>query len=131
MRIGEAARRAGTTPRMLRYYEAEGLIAPSRGENGYREYDAEAVTAATRIVALSRAGLPLSAVRLVLPCTIGEGSAPQLVACPRVAPALRRQLARIRAQIDELSADAAAIEDRLATLERVPEQGFATAAPTA
>ncbi|MFT8636718.1 MAG: MerR family transcriptional regulator [Pseudoclavibacter sp.] len=122
MRIGEAARRAGTTPRMLRYYEAEGLIAPLRGANGYREYDEDVMTAAARIVALSRAGLPLSAVRLVLPCTVGEGAAPQLVACPRVAPALRGQLARIRAQIDELSADAAAIEDRLATLERLRDE---------
>ena len=40
MRISEAARRAGTSPRMLRYYETEGLLAPTRRDNGYRDYGA-------------------------------------------------------------------------------------------
>ena len=62
MRITEAARHAGTSPRMLRYYEAEGLLAPARRDNGYRDYDAGEVLVARQIVALSHAGFPLSLV---------------------------------------------------------------------
>ena len=60
MRITEAARHAGTSPRMLRYYEAEGLLAPARCDNGYRDYGAGEVLVARQIVALSHAGFPVS-----------------------------------------------------------------------
>lgn len=39
MNVKEAAKRAQTSVRTLRYYEEIGLIAPVREENGYREYD--------------------------------------------------------------------------------------------
>jgi len=38
MNIKEAAKRAGTSVRTLRYYEETGLISPHREENGYRGY---------------------------------------------------------------------------------------------
>ncbi len=44
MNISEAARRSGLSTKTIRYYEEIGLIAPAaRGENGYRQYDSEAV----------------------------------------------------------------------------------------
>jgi MerR family transcriptional regulator, copper efflux regulator len=36
--VGEAAARLGTTPRMLRYAEQLGLVAPSRSGGNYRVY---------------------------------------------------------------------------------------------
>jgi MerR family copper efflux transcriptional regulator len=36
--IGEASRRCGWSPRMLRYLEQEGLVVPGRSESGYRRY---------------------------------------------------------------------------------------------
>jgi DNA-binding transcriptional MerR regulator len=36
--IGEASRRSGWSPRMLRYLEDEGLVVPSRTAAGYRRY---------------------------------------------------------------------------------------------
>jgi DNA-binding transcriptional MerR regulator len=36
--IGEASRRSGWSPRMLRYLEAEGLVIPTRTGAGYRRY---------------------------------------------------------------------------------------------
>ena len=36
--VGAAATRLGTTPRMLRYRESLGLVAPGRAANGYRSY---------------------------------------------------------------------------------------------
>jgi DNA-binding transcriptional MerR regulator len=38
MTIGETSRRSGWSPRMLRYLEQEGLIAPGRSAAGYRHY---------------------------------------------------------------------------------------------
>ena len=73
MRISEAARRAGTSPRMLRYYETEGLLAPTRRDNGYRDYGSEEVLAARQIVAQSHAGFPLALSRTELPCAPESG----------------------------------------------------------
>jgi MerR family transcriptional regulator, copper efflux regulator len=38
MSIGEAARRSGWSPRMLRYLEQEGLVVPTRSAAAYRLY---------------------------------------------------------------------------------------------
>jgi len=38
MTIGEAGRRTGWSPRMLRYLEGEGLVVPARTPSGYRRY---------------------------------------------------------------------------------------------
>src|SRR5215468_2652045 len=38
MTIGEASRRTGWSPRMLRYLEQEGLVVPTRSAAGYRRY---------------------------------------------------------------------------------------------
>jgi MerR family transcriptional regulator, copper efflux regulator len=38
MRVGEAAKRTGWSPRMLRYLESTGLVVPRRTPSGYREY---------------------------------------------------------------------------------------------
>ena len=39
MRIGELARKAGTSSRSLRYYEEQGLLSARRTANGHRDYD--------------------------------------------------------------------------------------------
>jgi Cu(I)-responsive transcriptional regulator len=38
MNIAEAARRAGLTPKAIRFYEAQGLLRPHRAANGYRAF---------------------------------------------------------------------------------------------
>ena len=44
--IGEAAKRAGVSPRMVRHYESLGLLPPvNRTESGYRQYSASDVHA--------------------------------------------------------------------------------------
>ena len=116
MRITEAARHAGTSPRMLRYYEDEGLLAPTRRDNGYRDYGAQEVLAAHQIVALSHAGFPLSLIRTVLPCATESGA---LRACPSVAPELRRRLRDVEEQIDTLASGAEVIRSFLDNLQDV------------
>lgn len=41
----------------LRYYEAQGLLAPARAANGYRDYGEESVATVTQIRKLLEAGL--------------------------------------------------------------------------
>lgn len=67
MKIGELARRAGTTTKTLRFYESAGLLPePERTPAGYREYD-EAVLDRLRFVkAAQAAGLTLAEIRDVM-----------------------------------------------------------------
>ena len=49
MKIGELASRAGVSPRLVRYYEQQGLLEPDRESNGYRSYGEEHVVRVQRI----------------------------------------------------------------------------------
>jgi DNA-binding transcriptional MerR regulator len=49
MRIGELATAAGVSVRVLRHYEAKGLIGSVRSVNGYRDYGQSAVKAVKQI----------------------------------------------------------------------------------
>ncbi len=71
MKIGELAERSGVAPRLLRYYEEQGLLRPGRGENGYRDYPEAAVDRVAQIRGLIDAGLPTSIIRDMLPCLDG------------------------------------------------------------
>jgi DNA-binding transcriptional MerR regulator len=57
MRIGELAARTGVSRRLLRYYEEQGLVTPSRALNGYREYGEAHVDVVRQITGLLDAGL--------------------------------------------------------------------------
>ncbi|WP_299531853.1 HEAT repeat domain-containing protein [uncultured Streptomyces sp.] len=60
MLIGEVARRAGVSARMLRHYEALGLVSPSgRTGSGYREYSGEDIRRIFHIESLRSLGLTL------------------------------------------------------------------------
>lgn len=60
MLIGDVARRCGVSARMLRHYEALGLVRPSgRTGAGYREYSAEDVRRIFHVEALRSLGLSL------------------------------------------------------------------------
>ncbi|MEV4630625.1 MerR family transcriptional regulator [Micromonospora sp. NPDC049523] len=64
MRIGELARACGVSTRSVRYYEQQGLIAPRRASNGYREYDELAVVRVRNIRELLESGLTVEDIRL-------------------------------------------------------------------
>lgn len=66
MKIGELAKRAGVSTRMLRYYESQGLLAAERSANGYRSYRESDVERARTIVSLIQSGLPSKLVQVVL-----------------------------------------------------------------
>ncbi|MEV4167091.1 MerR family transcriptional regulator [Nonomuraea dietziae] len=68
MLIGELSERTGTPRRLLRYYEEQGLINPSRSPNGYRDYDESLVDRVAQIRGLLDAGLPTRIIKQILPC---------------------------------------------------------------
>jgi DNA-binding transcriptional MerR regulator len=61
--IGEVARRSGVSIRMLRHYDALGLVSPTgRTSGGYREYSPEDVRRVFQVESLRSLGLSLSQV---------------------------------------------------------------------
>ncbi len=67
MLIGEVARRSGVSARMLRHYEALGLVRPTgRTGSGYREYADEDIRRIFHIESLRSLGLSLREVRRAL-----------------------------------------------------------------
>jgi DNA-binding transcriptional MerR regulator len=68
MKISELSARTGVATRMLRYYEEQGLVAPLRLSNGYRDYDAYLVDRVTKIKSLVDSGVPTRIIGDILPC---------------------------------------------------------------
>ncbi|MFJ4526678.1 HEAT repeat domain-containing protein [Streptomyces sp. NPDC088810] len=67
MLIGDVAKRSGVSARMLRHYEALGLVRPTgRTGSGYREYSSETVRRIFHIESLRSLGLSLRDVRRAL-----------------------------------------------------------------
>jgi DNA-binding transcriptional MerR regulator len=103
VRIGELARRAGVAPRLLRYYEEQGLLSPQRTAAGYREYVEADLDVVHHVRTLLAAGLSTATIADLLPCMGADG--PRLVAsCPELLDDLHRERDRLTAMIDELAA---------------------------
>jgi Cu(I)-responsive transcriptional regulator len=66
MTIGEAAARSGVSAKMIRHYEAIGLIEAERRANGYRSYGAQDVAVLRFIRHARDLAFPLEDVRRLL-----------------------------------------------------------------
>jgi DNA-binding transcriptional MerR regulator len=100
MLIGELSRRTGVSPRLLRYYEAQGLLDVGRGANGYRSYDEDSVVTVRQVRALLKAGLSTEVIRSVLPCARGER--PEFEWCADLWDIMNGELAAMDERIDGL-----------------------------
>ncbi|MET9295947.1 MerR family transcriptional regulator [Streptomyces sp. NPDC003077] len=115
MLIGELSRRTGVSPRLLRYYEAQGLLAAGRSPNGYRDYDEDAVDTVRQVRALLDAGLSTEVIRSVLPCVRdGEGGTPEFDWCAGLRATLHRELAATDERINSLQRNRNALAGYLA-----------------
>jgi len=129
MRIGELADRTGVSRRLLRYYEEQGLLAPSRADNGYREYGESHVDVVRQIAGLLDAGLPTRIIEQLLPCL----DTPQTIYVPDVTPemieTLQREQARLSERIEFLTRNRDAVADYLDKVIGVKSASSAPAGP--
>ncbi|MBZ4318925.1 MerR family transcriptional regulator [Streptomyces huiliensis] len=113
MRIGELAERTGTSRRLLRYYEEQGLIAAGRSANGYREYDERFVDRVLQIRGLLDAGLPTRIIKQILPCLDKPRNIYFSDATPEMLGTLERERDRMSARIQCLERNRDAIAEYL------------------
>ncbi|MEU4427704.1 MerR family transcriptional regulator [Actinoplanes sp. NPDC024001] len=111
MRVGELARRTGTTVRALRYYEAAGLVVPRRLRNGYREYDPIAVRLVTQIRELTALGLTVEETRPFVE-SIAAG-ADDTDVCAAALATYRSTITGLQERISRLTAQRDALDARL------------------
>lgn len=101
MRIGDLAARTGVAPRMIRYYEQQGLLESERRANGYRDYPEGAVARVSEIRGLVSAGMPTRMVSYLLRASDDPAIA---AACTReFAESLREELAQVEQRLACLS----------------------------
>ena len=92
MKINEVEALVGITKKNIRFYEAEGLLAPHRNsENGYRDYGEVEVETLRRIKLLRKLGFPLEEIRQMQTGsrTVGDGMRRHLVTLEREQENLR------------------------------------------
>ncbi|MFD7663907.1 MerR family transcriptional regulator [Streptomyces sp. NPDC059788] len=108
MRMGEFSRRTGVSQRLLRYYEEQGLLKPSRRPSGYREFTEADMATVRGIRMLLGAGLGTATIAELMPCMADDGQtlAP---ACSGMLPDLNRE----RERIDEAVAGLLAARQKL------------------
>ncbi|MGV9674908.1 MerR family transcriptional regulator [Nocardia sp. NPDC003482] len=117
MRIGELARRTNTSPRLLRYYEEQGLIRVARCANGYRDYDERLVDQVIHIRGLLEAGLPTRLIKQILPCLGDPDDIHFADASPEILATLEDQCARLTQRIDLLTRNRDAMAAYIASLK--------------
>lgn len=103
--IGDAARLAGVTVEAVRYYEAEGLLAPPRDASGRRTYRQVDVDALGVITALRAAGFGIREIGEVMDVKRAEDP----------------PLARLDAGLSALDRLDASLDERQAALDRARE----------
>ena len=129
MRIGELARRTGTTPKAIRLYEARGLMGAVARAGSYRHYGEADVARVLLIRQAQALGFRLAELDGLphIDTTAGWERMAQLVAQRRAA--VTHELARLAA----LDAQLALLEAELHTCDTlaVPATPLACAAPSA
>jgi DNA-binding transcriptional MerR regulator len=122
MRIGELSRRTGTSRRLLRYYEEQGLIAAQRCANGYRSYDERFVDRVLQIRGLLDAGLPTRIIKQILPCLDKPRSIYFPDATPEMLATLEGERDRMTERIRCLERNRDAITEYLGAVREYGEQ---------
>jgi DNA-binding transcriptional MerR regulator len=109
--IGHFARHGRVSVRMLRHYDAIGLLRPAHVDRvtGYRSYDAEQLSRLNRIIALKGLGFTLQQVQSILD---------DKVSVEELRGMLRLRQAELQSQIATDTARLAQVEARLQIIEK-------------
>lgn len=122
--IGELAKRIGTHPKTIRYYEDLGLLGrPERTESGYRVYAESDVEQLRFILSAKTLGLSLHEIKEIVDLW-GSGKPP----CGHVSRLLEDKLSMLDARIQELTTfrdELRSYKDRIDALG--PQPGVACA----
>lgn len=123
MKIGELAQLTGTSRRLLRYYEEQGLIVPERASNGYRDYDPRYVDRVQQIRGLLGAGLTTRIIKQILPCLDKPRSIHFPDATPEMLELLHRERDKLTDRIEVLTRNRDAMTEYLVEVEscKAPE----------
>lgn len=99
--IGDFARYGRVSPRMLRHYDAIGLLRPARTDpaTGYRLYGAAQLARLNRIIALKDLGFTLQQVGAVLDEQVGRAELAEAAA------AATARLARVEARLRSIESE--------------------------
>ena len=92
MKFNELENLLGVTRATIRYYEDQGLVTPSRTENGYRDYSDEEVLLFQKIIVLRKLGVGVPEIKDLI-----EGKT-------NLHDVLTSNVERLRAQQDEITA---------------------------
>ena len=122
-KIGEVAELLGTTPRALRFYEEEGLVAARRTAGGTRLYSREDIVRFRAILRLAHAGVPLALIKDL--ATAREKFASGKQASHSVHSVLATLQAKIREQTNTL----AKLETELSNAAKTVEGCFKCSNP--
>ncbi|MFF5704837.1 MerR family transcriptional regulator [Streptomyces sp. NPDC012794] len=125
MRIGELAKRAGTSTRTLRYYESRGLLEARRtgNGNGYRDYDEDDLRLLRQIRTLQDFGFELEETRPFVECL--RAGHPAGDSCPASLAVYRRKLA----ELDGLIGQLADVREQVAAQLAAAEEAAGEAVP--
>jgi DNA-binding transcriptional MerR regulator len=113
--IGELSARTGVSPRSLRYYEEQGLLAPHRTRAGHRRFDAEAVDRVRLVQRHFAAGLSSTEIAPLLPPLLGRSS-------PGDAAQVTDGIASLRTHRREIEHRIARLRDTAEILDEVLEE---------
>lgn len=101
MSIGQLARQTGASVRSIRHCDDQDLFASSRAANGYRSFQATAITQVRQIQRMIATGFSLADIKTFPDCMrLIEGAG----ACPETTALQRERLTDIEHQIQELKA---------------------------
>ncbi|MBW7455559.1 MerR family transcriptional regulator [Paenibacillus sepulcri] len=114
MKIGELSKETGASIRSIRYYEQQGLMAPARLQNGYREYSRLAVEQVQTIQLYLSLGISTEQVAGFLHCVMKNKEE----FCREVLPVYKGKLAEIDEQIKQLTAIRSNLAERIASIHK-------------
>ncbi len=127
MLIGELADRTGTSRRLLRYYEEQGLLTSSRSPNGYRAYAESSVDRVLQVRGLLDAGLPTRVIKQVLPCMDSPRAIQISGATDETIATLEREHGRMTDRIRCLERNRDAIATYLDAVRKAQDPGRSSA----
>lgn len=127
MKINEVEVLVGVTRRNIRFYEAEGLLAPARNsQNGYREYGEAEVEMLKKIKLLRKLGVPLDEIRRMQEGTgtVADGMRRHLITLEREQQNLAQaqQLCH-RLKLEEIRLSELNAEQWLAEMDQLEQAG--------